>query len=277
MSDLEHTSNDQPLPLNRVLALDTSTEVLSVALGPAGDNAPFWQHEGPGGAQASAQLIPLILSGLAELGWRLAELDAVVFGQGPGSFTGLRTACSVVQGLAWGARAQGLPVLPVNTLLATAEDARWQLQQRGLPTPDAMAALLDARMNEIYAAAVPVGPDGRLSLSAMGPSVLMAPEALLGWLQALPPVQHRCLVGNATAVYAERLGEVLEHHPVCAARPTATALLRLAPGLWRLGHAVPAEQAQPLYVRDKVAQTTAERERMKAEKAVAAAAHGGAA
>ena len=88
-----------------------------------GDGATLWQHNAAGGAQTSTHLIPEIqrLMALAQL--RFEDLDAIVFGAGPGSFTGLRTACSVAQGLAFGA---AVPVLPVDTLLAVAEEARWQ-------------------------------------------------------------------------------------------------------------------------------------------------------
>jgi len=94
-------------PLKRVLALDTSTERLSIALGEPGVPGSLWTHEGPGGAQASATLLPAIMDLLGQAGWRLDQLDAIAFGCGPGSFTGLRTACAVVQGLAV-ARARGL-------------------------------------------------------------------------------------------------------------------------------------------------------------------------
>jgi tRNA threonylcarbamoyladenosine biosynthesis protein TsaB len=72
-----------------------------------------------------------------------------------------------------------------------------------------------------------------------------------------------CLAGNAFVAYGERLPSALAHAPRCEALPTASALLRLAPALWAQGLAVPAEQAMPLYIRDKVANTTAEREAMK--------------
>ncbi len=128
-----------------LLAFDTSTEILHVAVqrGAAASHAPL-EHTGPGGAQASATLIPAIHALLAQAGLGLADLDAIVFGRGPGSFTGLRTACSVAQGLAFGS---GVPVLAVDTLLAVAEDAyhREGAQQ--------VVALLDARMDEVYFAA----------------------------------------------------------------------------------------------------------------------------
>src|SRR5450759_4887216 len=137
-----------------LLAFDTSTETMSVAVqrraDGAGDRAEpsqVWQHSGPGGNQTSANLIPTIQRLMAQAALQFSDLDAIVFGKGPGSFTGLRTACSVAQGLAFGA---DLKVLPVDTLLAVAEEARFQ-QAAALPTWQ-VTALLDARMDEMYAA-----------------------------------------------------------------------------------------------------------------------------
>ncbi|MYZ54203.1 tRNA (adenosine(37)-N6)-threonylcarbamoyltransferase complex dimerization subunit type 1 TsaB, partial [Malikia spinosa] len=173
-------------PGARVLALDTSTDRLSVALGCPDQPEGWLLHEGVGGAQASATLIPLIRSLLAQAGWQLAELDAIAFGCGPGSFTGLRTACAVVQGLAFAARPDGIPVLPVNTLLAVAEQARWQREQRGEACPERLVAALDARMDELYVAELALaGSPAQLRLVS-GPW-LSAPEALQladGWPEA---------------------------------------------------------------------------------------------
>ena len=100
----------------KLLAFDTSTDRMSIALT---DGARVWQHSGPGGALASTTLLPAILALLAEADLTLGQLDAVAFGRGPGSFTGLRTACSVAQGLAFGAnQGAGIPVLPIDTLRA---------------------------------------------------------------------------------------------------------------------------------------------------------------
>lgn len=244
----------------RLLALETSTDTLSVALGSGAPDGPLWQHSGPGGAMASTTLLPLVKQLLDASGWALNSLDAVVFGRGPGSFTGLRTACAVAQGLAYGAqsaaRPQGLPVLPVDTLLTLAEEARWRHQQAGLAPPDRIAALLDARMGELYVATCACTPAG---LSPLGPPRLCAPADLGAHLQADGAT---LLAGNVFDSYAGALTEVPGTR--LPALPTAAALLRLAPGLLAAGAAVAARDALPLYVRDKVAQTTDERERLRA-------------
>ncbi|WP_024538377.1 tRNA (adenosine(37)-N6)-threonylcarbamoyltransferase complex dimerization subunit type 1 TsaB [Comamonas badia] len=231
-----------------LLAFDTSTEHLSIAV--KGDGRVF-THAGAGGAQASHTLIPAILALLREAGTALDDLDAIVFGQGPGSFTGLRTACAVAQGLAFGARGgAGLPVLPVPTLLAVAEEAR---AAQGCMQ---VLATLDARMDEVYTAAC-IWNAARQRWALAGEVQLLAPEAVqvpAGWT----------LAGNAAAVYGARLAPEATR---VAALPTAAALLRLAPALLAAGAAVAADAALPLYVRDKVAQTTAERAALKGQAA----------
>ncbi|OYU45998.1 MAG: tRNA (adenosine(37)-N6)-threonylcarbamoyltransferase complex dimerization subunit type 1 TsaB [Burkholderiales bacterium PBB4] len=246
-----------------LLAFDTSTEILSVAVGRgAGPSARQWVYTGAGAAQASAALIPCVLGLLQEAGLLLHQLDAICFGAGPGSFTGLRTACSVAQGLAFGAE---VPVLQVNTLMAVAEEARFT-EIADVPACR-VTALLDARMDEMYAGSF-VWEGGRWADA--GPSALLRPEAL----QAADAL----LAGNVFGVYSGRLGA--DYGGLTGARqvvalPTATAMLRLAPALWDAGLAVPAHQALPHYIRDKVAQTTAERERDKAAARDAASANTG--
>ena len=228
-----------------LLAFDTSTEQLSVAVQRGRDGQRF-AHTGAGGAQASTTLIPTVQALLAQAGLQLRDLHAIVFGRGPGSFTGLRTACSVAQGLAWGA---GVPVLPVDTLLAVAEAARQSLGAS--PAALRVLALLDARMGEVYAAGYAWSPaDG---WQALADAAVLPPEAV-----AVPPA-GTLLAGNAAAVYAERLPAAVLALPRAEVLPTADALLNLAPALLAAGRAVPADQALPLYIRDKVAQTTAER------------------
>jgi len=231
----------------RLLAFDTSTGQLSAALASDGR---VWRREGPGGAQASGTLIPMLEALLAEAGLRFAALDAVVFGRGPGSFTGLRTACAAAQGIAYGARSaarpHGLPVLPVDTLAAVAEQARTD------SGATQVVATLDARMDEVYVQALrwEDGDDaGGGWRPEAGPALLQRPEDIrvpAGWT----------LGGNARAVYGERLAPGA---PSVAVLPDAAALLRLAPALIAAGGLVEAAQALPLYVRDKVAKTTDER------------------
>ena len=220
----------------KLLAFDCSTETLSVAVRHGGQ---VFAHEAPGGAHASATLIPLILRLLGEAGLALAELDAIAFGRGPGSFSGLRTACAVAQGLGFGA---GVALLPVDSLHAVAEEAHHRFGATRI------VSVLDARMEQVYAAQYAF--DGS---AADGAPQLLAPEALVvppGWV----------LAGNAFAAYGERLPPAAARHQ---ALPTARAMLRLAPGLLAAGRAVAAQHAMPLYVRDKVAQTTAERAALK--------------
>jgi tRNA threonylcarbamoyladenosine biosynthesis protein TsaB len=167
----------------------------------------------------------------------VGALDCIVFGRGPGSFTGLRTACAVAQGFGFGA---GVPVLGIDTLLAIAEDAR----ERSGATR--VVAVIDARMNEIYAAryAHTGGvwqQDGAIVLTR--PALLEVPA---GW----------AIAGNGFAAYG---AELPSHAPRLDAAPHAAAMLRIAPQLIAAGQAQDAAQAMPVYIRDKVAQTTDER------------------
>jgi tRNA threonylcarbamoyladenosine biosynthesis protein TsaB len=229
------------------LALDTSTEQLHLGVC---KGEVVLTRVCPGAAQASAQIVPLCLALLAEAGLRLGELDAIVMGRGPGSFTGLRTACAVAQGLAFGA---DVPVLPLDTLLAVAEDARQGREHVNVWT------VQDARMGQYYAAAWSYA-DGLWH--NVDPPALHDPHELCF------PVAWRnnpatALVAGVGLEGVSAPWQLDSGCPVIDAAPTAAALLRLAPQALRSGQAVPAEQAMPLYLRDKVAQTTAEREALK--------------
>jgi tRNA threonylcarbamoyladenosine biosynthesis protein TsaB len=227
----------------KILAFDTSTETLSIALS-AGPHAPVLEHTGGGGAQASASLIPAIEALLAQAGLRLDQLDAIAFGRGPGSFTGLRTAAAVAQGLGFGS---GVPVLPIDTLLAIAEEAHASAGH------ERIVALLDARMDEVYFAAYErqAGTWRTQAAAALG-----RPEAVV-----VPP--GFALAGNALELHADRLAPAAARIP---ALPSARALLRLAPAALAAGAAHGPAEAVPLYIRDKVAQTTEERAAERARK-----------
>jgi tRNA threonylcarbamoyladenosine biosynthesis protein TsaB len=261
----------------KFLAFDTSTDMMSVALS---NGHQTWHHHGVGGPNASAQLIPSIHLLLAQAQLQLSDLTALVVGQGPGSFTGLRTACAVAQGLALGAN---LKVIPVDSLKAVAEDARQALldaqdTEPFNPSEDVhIASVMDARMSEVY-----VGVYRWQAASAQWTSVqplqVGAPEAMAAQLCQLSQLSQLglsrlVLAGNGFDVYKERfsLQELKNsvHLRCVAAVPHALALLRMAPALWLSEQAVAPEWVQPLYIRDKVAQTTAERDAIKLAKASA--------
>ncbi len=229
-----------------VLAFDTSTEWLAVALQRDG---VVWQRVEAGGARASQRLLPLVQELLRDAGVELDQLGLIGFGAGPGAFTGLRAACAAAQGLAWGL---GLPVVPVNTLLAVAAGQH-----------DAAQVLVadDARMGELYWALAERG-DGDWRLRQ--PARVDAPAAAAGsWaaLGAPPP----CLAGNAWREHRDALAAALPTdwrealRDARDAAPSAPAIAQLARAAARRGEAVDATRALPLYVRDKVALTSAER------------------
>ncbi|MBI5908268.1 MAG: tRNA (adenosine(37)-N6)-threonylcarbamoyltransferase complex dimerization subunit type 1 TsaB, partial [Burkholderiales bacterium] len=187
-----------------------------------------------------------------------AELDALAFGRGPGSFTGLRTACSVAQGLALGANLQ---VLPIDTLLSVAEEARFQREGQAGADGLKVMALLDARMNEMYVQRFALD-DGQWTPFA--DCALLRPENL-----RLDPADT-LLAGNVFGVYAARLPAFPDALPRITALPTAAAMLRLAPALLAAGQGGSAALALPLNIRDTVAFTTEERTRVKAAAELAA-------
>jgi tRNA threonylcarbamoyladenosine biosynthesis protein TsaB len=235
----------------RLLAFDTSTELMAVAvLGPGGQCLALE----PGGARSSAALLPCVQRLLALAGLTLREVETIAFGQGPGAFTGLRTSCAVAQGLGFGL---GCRLLPVDSLLIVAEDARVQA------APEAssfdVSVVMDARMDEAYA--------GRYRWAGGRWSTLAAPA-----LYTLPALADGLagvsgagwVAGSALAAFGARLGLPPEAAVVPGERSRAAALLRLAQALHRQGAGVDPADALPLYLRDKVALTTREREAVKA-------------
>ena len=209
-----------------------------------GGEAGFIERAVHAGQRHSELLLPMIQSLLAEAGTTLRELDGLAFGAGPGSFTGLRIACGVAQGLAFGA---DLPVIGVPTLAAMAEDAR----ARGLA--ERVYAALDARMREVYVAAYEHDNTGwreRVAPAVLPPEDVPLP-ADPGWFG----------VGPGFAAYPAlrtRLGESLM---ACdpTLMPSASAIARLALPRLAAGEGVAAGEAVPLYVRHRVALTTVER------------------
>ncbi|WP_244848478.1 tRNA (adenosine(37)-N6)-threonylcarbamoyltransferase complex dimerization subunit type 1 TsaB [Caballeronia sp. SL2Y3] len=263
-----------------LLALDTSTEFCSVALllddpapkpssaaAPAymsGDTSVWFRHEATG-AVSSTRLLPAVRELLNEAGLALADCNAIAFGAGPGSFTGLRTATGVAQGLAFGLN---VPVVPVSTLVACAEAAR--LNDASLP--DRVLVALDARMDEVYWAEFEYEREPTLGdWREVHAASLDRPDAL-----PLPSVLF-ALAGNAAAAFGDRLPALAAAaHVDRDALPHALPVALLGLRALRAGRAVAPELAAPEYVRNKVAQTTAERTEARAAAAKAGAQSAGA-
>ena len=222
----------------KILALDCSTEMCSAALWIDG---AVEQHLELAGQRHSERLLPMVSSLLAAAGIGLRNLDAVAVATGPGTFTGLRIAVSVGQGLAFGA---DLPVVPVGSLEALAA---------GADAPRVMACL-DARMDQVYFAAYRRVESGLEEVTA---PALAAPEHL----PALPAGSEWTGAGNGFDRFAPRLA--------CAwpglARwipgvvPEARHVASIAAVRMAMGRSQAPDQLLPLYVRDRVALTTAER------------------
>ncbi len=224
-----------------LLALDTATDQIAVAV--VSGERDFCAQEA-GGARASQRLLPLVFELLQAAGLQAAQLDAVAFGRGPGAFTGLRTATSVAQGLALGI---GCPVLAIDSLMIVAEDAR---ERHGASD---LWVVMDARMDEVYAGAYRF--EGQRWQVQHEAALLTLPALHALWQVQAP----RAVAGSALAVFGERLFCVDARRIDEAGTDRAAALARLARAAWSHEEAIDAAQALPLYLRDKVALTTAER------------------
>jgi len=221
-----------------ILAIETSTELASVAL-LHGDR--LLVRDAPSVQTHSQTLLPMVQALLAQAGIPLKACDAIAFGAGPGSFTGVRTACGVVQGLAFGA---GLPVAPVVTLEAMAQACH---EQTGAAD---VLCLLDARMGEVYWAQYRHGEAGW--------QIVVAPA--LCSPAAVAPQGEAVACGNGLAAYPEAFsGRPLLSGAHPGIMPHAAQVATLARLAVMRGETIEAAAAQPVYLRNKVALTTAER------------------
>lgn len=221
-----------------ILALDTSTEYCSLALWLDGE---VNSQDILAGQRHSELLLPMLQAMLTEAGITLKQIDGIAFGAGPGSFTGLRIACGVAQGLAF---AQDLPVIGVITLEAMAQR---------IDAPRVLTAL-DARMGEIYFAAYEKKKTGWSPLHA---PLLCSPDAA-------PSVAGDAWIGGGSGfvayeailsgVYAGQLQQVV---PNCY--PRASDIAQLAVEKFLNGEGVAPERAAPVYLRNKVALKESER------------------
>lgn len=222
----------------KLIAFDTSTELCTVAL--CIDGA-CREREELAGNRHSQLVLPMVRALLAEAGLRLADLDGLAYGMGPGSFTGLRIGCGIAQGLALGA---DLPVIGIVTLEALAQGQ----------SAERVFACLDARMHEVYAAAY--RRDGERLVCELPPGVFkpdaVPPPGGEGWLGC----------GNGFAAYGEAVrsrlaASLADIQP--DAWPHARDIAGLALPRFLAGGGGAPDSAEPLYVRDKVALKTCER------------------
>jgi tRNA threonylcarbamoyladenosine biosynthesis protein TsaB len=220
----------------KILAIDTATERCSVALWRDGE---VWQREQMASRAHAELILPMIDELLGQMGCRLSQLDAIAFGRGPGAFTGVRVAVSVAQGLAFGV---GLPLVPVSDLEALAAAA-----SRLHGSPRALVCM-DARMREVYWAAYSVSSSGVTAYTseAVSAPTLVTPPDEGGWFGVgegfrnyLPELEHQ-LGGQLSGMAPDLL-------------PDARDVAALAAQAYAQGNFVQADQALPVYLRDKVA------------------------
>lgn len=248
--------------MSRLLAIETSSEACSLALSLGGCGTGFSRdigarHESrvkrlPQGVLEIHEHAPLrhaelLLPGverlLGEAGLALRELDAIAFGRGPGSFTSLRIGIGVVQGLAWAA---GLSVVPISSLAAVAQEAL----ERATAAEGTIRVAVDARMQEVFTAEFTVGPGG--VVQPCGEERVCAPSAILA---APPPL---IAAGNAFARFPE-LAPLGRSAAACFPDlwPRATLILRLAEAWLETHVPLPAALAQPVYIRNDIAEKPA--------------------
>ena len=242
-----------------ILAFETATDPGSLALW---INGQVIEKHCPAEQSNSQTLLPLMFTVLSAAGLRLSDIDAVAFGVGPGSFTGLRVACGVAQGLAVGLQTQRkTALLGVGTLdamaFACAEGAPTDLSG-SLPdslsnAPKQVLVCLDARMHEVYYGLFECTDSAVKRVGAIG---VYAPSAV-----PLPNTNHWLACGNGLSAYPQ-LHEHLGTHVCCwqpAIAPSAAAIAKLAAPRLARGESIDPSAAIPFYVRDKVAKTIVER------------------
>lgn len=248
-----------------LLALETSSSLCGVALLSRADDGAITLNvlEHDAVSEHAERMLPMVDQLLAQAGIAPGQLSAVAFGQGPGGFTGLRVACGVAQGMGF---SLNIPVIPVASLLAVATRDHVALS---VPAP-VQIVVQDARMGEIYLAAYQAGLSaGRASWNELQAPVLLDAGQLGPWLDfvanawGLNSGPGARLLGDALQAYPELTSVAAERNWLqtgAALRADASSVARLALQRWEEGGSVAPELAAPLYVRDKVAYTTLERQ-----------------
>jgi tRNA threonylcarbamoyladenosine biosynthesis protein TsaB len=223
--------------MSLILALDSSTDACSVALYADGRLSALFELAAKSHTQ---RLLPMVDEVLRTNGLKLESLDAIAFGRGPGSFTGLRICMGIVQGLAFGAQ---LPVIPVSTLEAMALGYYRANPAAELP----VLVALDARMDEVYWALFARNGD---TVVPLGNEFVMKPELL----PEQPLIQS--LAGKFIAVgpgwHYPAMQQLAPGTIVMDAQPRAEDMALIAAQVWSAGGAIDVLDAQPVYLRDSV-------------------------
>jgi len=229
----------------KLLALDTATEACSAAL--YIDGAIIQKYEiAP--RRHSNLLLPMVDSLICESGILRRDLDAIAFGRGPGSFMGVRIATGIAQGIAF---ALDLPVVPISSLAAI---AKVSYNESGATQ---VACAIDARMNEVYWACYRISEDQL--------PILIDDEKVISPEQIVLPVDGVWTgAGTGWSSYLDKMKLAAGAHLTAIqgeCLPNARAIAQLAVVEYEKGNTVTADQALPVYLRNNVAKTTAERER----------------
>ena len=233
-----------------VLAIDTANQQCSAAILTRDGTVSVMKSETVGNKHAE-RILPMIDELLVEAGLKKKDMALVAFGAGPGSFTGLRVACGVAQGIAWGLKTK---TAPVSSLEADAWAAALEAK---LPAGRRIAVMNDARMHECYAAVYETQGEGERLRPVTAP-LLVKPHEARAWLAG---EKADALCGTARSAYAEEMAidEVVDVLPVPETMILTMARLALLEDA--AGRTVEPALAAPLYVRDRVALTIAERAR----------------
>lgn len=267
-----------------ILAIESSSSCCSVAiLSVVRGQTTLRTQEHDGRGEHAERVLPMVNQLLRAAGIDRVHLTAVAFGQGPGGFTGLRVACGVAQGIAF---ALSIPVVPIVSLLAVA-----QRDYEHKPTRQVRAVVQDARMNEVYLAIYQPADDAQVPVwRVLQAPILMDVEDVGTWIQQQAygwhdPAAHDSrlrLTGDALDAYPELTSsgavaatglvkpaavtapddvmDAIWFQPGLSLRADSSAVARLAWQAWSAGYMMPADAAAPLYVRDRVAYTTLERQ-----------------
>lgn len=248
-----------------LLAVETSSNICDISLLSRVDGTvDIYSASNDEPGRHAEHLLPLVDHLLIKAGISRSDLDVIAFGQGPGGFTGLRVACGVAQGIAFGL---GLPVIPVSSLLTVAVRAHHGMDVHKSDQNACYLVVQDARMGEAYLAAYQPPLEAGQAWRTLQSPILIDVRQIQAWFQ------HRAADWGLTqATPAYLVGDALDTFPLLADidqdrlqtagswRADASTVAHIALAAWQRGETVAPENAAPLYVRDKVAYTTSERQ-----------------